>query len=92
MDRVPYVPERQQPGINQKKESPAQQQDQQGRSPDQVTEINDVLSSWFQGTGLKYLKIYIFPYFSGSILYAYQFLVIFSQLFNNVRSTKLIDL
>ena len=52
-----YVSKGSQPGINEEKYATTQQQDEQGGTPDQVTECYDVLSESFQKTSVGWLKI-----------------------------------
>jgi hypothetical protein len=57
MYRMLDVPEGGQPGIDKKKNTATKQQDEQGSTPDQVTEINNILSESFQKAGVGWLKI-----------------------------------
>jgi hypothetical protein len=43
-----YVSKGSQPGINEEKNATTKQQDEQGGTPDHVTEINNVLTESFQ--------------------------------------------
>ena len=52
-----YVSKGSQPGINEEKDTTTQQQDEQGRTPDQVTECYNVLSESFQKDLVGWLKI-----------------------------------
>jgi len=51
------VTEWRQPGIDKKKNTTTKQQDEQGGTPDQVTEIYNVLSESFQKASVGWLKI-----------------------------------
>ena len=54
---MPDVSQGSQPGIDKKKNTATKQQDKQGGTPDQVTEINNVLSESFQKASVGWLKI-----------------------------------
>ena len=56
---MPDITEGDQAGVDKEKESPAQEQYKQGGAPEQVTEINDLLSEIFQWIRLGGLKIII---------------------------------
>jgi hypothetical protein len=57
MYRMLNVTEGRQPGIDKKKNTTSKQQDEQGGTPDQITEIYNVLSEGFQEAGVGWLKI-----------------------------------
>jgi len=57
MYRMLDVTERRQPGIDKKKNTTTKQQDEQGGTPDKITEIYNVLSESFQKASVRWLKI-----------------------------------
>ena len=54
-----YVSKGSQPGIDKKKYTTTEQQYKQGGAPDQVAEINNVLTESFQNDQVGWLKIII---------------------------------
>ncbi len=80
MHCMPYVPERGHSGIDDEKHTAAEQQYEQWCSPDQVAEIDNVLTESFQKDRIGMPKIIII-----AMLSSFQFLVIFSNLFLGIK-------
>jgi hypothetical protein len=57
MHSMLYVSKGSQPGINEEKDAATKQQDEQGGTPDQVTEFYNVLTESFQKDQVGWLKI-----------------------------------